>query len=346
MGWDSLSSSTRTAVAKTVEHEANRFLNDTVPYWTAPDGTVNYPGDTKAEENAWNARILAVAQAMMPDHPNVAQWREKASELLVSSYSRPSDLTNTTLVDGKPVKDWINGYNVFEDGVAINHYRVHPDYDLTTLNLINTITCSPANQYIPQSTYFNSDVVYNAITGINFTPGTSPYGTSDIQSPGGTMYRKSVVSGVTLYNPDVYFPNGTDWSTKRYENYSIEDIYAEMLGLDAGKDFDAMGWANSHVNAMLALQSRSGHTGNLYETGDWITDYYNKETEAYKAVGEDWMTWWLMQNGEVSSVADHWGSIITPEPNALCSLIGGVIFSAFYWLACNRGRSRKDGKIT
>ena len=55
---------------------------------------------------------------MMPNHPNAALWRQKADEWMVAGNSRQSDLTNTTLVDGKAVKDYLNGYNVFPDGVA------------------------------------------------------------------------------------------------------------------------------------------------------------------------------------------------------------------------------------
>lgn len=345
MDWGNLSSSTQAAVAKVVEYEANRFMNYTVPYWRNPDGSTNYPGDSKSEENSWNARVLAVAQAMMPNHPNVAQWREKASELVVGSYCRPSDLTNTTLVDGKPVKDWINGYNIHEDGVVINHNQIHPDYNLTVLSLTNAITCSLANQYVPQSTYFNADVVYNALTSVEFTPPSSPHTDETILAPGGTMYKKSTIDGVTVYAPNVYFPNGTDWFAKRYESYATEDIFAEMLGFDEGEDFDSMGWANAHIDGQLALQSRPGHTGNLYEDGEWVNDWYPKEAEAYKAAGNDWILWWLMQNGQIAPVGDHWGAV--PEPGTPCLLFGaltcGLIIRWRWWIF---GVGREGAPIT
>ena len=90
-----------------VEHDTDAFIDMTVPYWADKQGKIVTPGDTKAEENAWNSMLLASAQAMMPNHPNVAKWRQKASEYQISAYSRQSDLTNSTLVDGKPAKDWL-----------------------------------------------------------------------------------------------------------------------------------------------------------------------------------------------------------------------------------------------
>jgi len=50
-----------------------------------------------------------------------------------SVFSRQSDLQNTTVVDGKPVRDWLDGYSVFPDGVLVNHNRVHPDYLVSDL---------------------------------------------------------------------------------------------------------------------------------------------------------------------------------------------------------------------
>ena len=60
--WDELSPPTRLAVAKMVEHDADAFLDRLVPYWTDKNGKVRYPGDTKAEENAWNSHLLALGR--------------------------------------------------------------------------------------------------------------------------------------------------------------------------------------------------------------------------------------------------------------------------------------------
>lgn len=73
MTWDELSDETREVVANMIEYEADSFRDYQVPYTFASDGTSQKPGDSKSEENAWNARLVALAQAMMPDHPHVAE---------------------------------------------------------------------------------------------------------------------------------------------------------------------------------------------------------------------------------------------------------------------------------
>jgi hypothetical protein len=67
--------------------DADVFINMTVPYWADTLGHIVTPGDTKAEENAWNSKLLASAQAMMPHHPNVGKWRQKACFASIGAVS-------------------------------------------------------------------------------------------------------------------------------------------------------------------------------------------------------------------------------------------------------------------
>ena len=68
--WSELSPKDQEYVRKMVEREANRFNTATPPVYRDCSGTVVSVGDTKAEENAWNARCLQTAIAMMPHHAN------------------------------------------------------------------------------------------------------------------------------------------------------------------------------------------------------------------------------------------------------------------------------------
>jgi hypothetical protein len=297
--WDKLGDQTKIAVTKMLEHEANRFLDYAVPYYADRTGKVIRPGNSAAEENAWNGRVLMVAVCMMPKHPNKVSWLTKACELMISAYSRPSDLNNSTIVDGRAVKDWINGYNALEPGLVINHGRIHPDYMACVyFNSTATLDCSLANVPIPQSAYFNLDVVYHALTAYKFTPGQSPWTKHQIQPPGGTIYRRRADG---TYDPATYYPESADWTNVAYDNMML-DLYAELRGLDAGKDFDCTGWVRARTAEIIKLQSRPGHDGNIYEKGDWLTDYRNTDAGSFQAVAEAWMMWWLMQHKMVSPV--------------------------------------------
>jgi hypothetical protein len=307
--WDELGPQTRRAVAKMVEQDTDAFINMTVPYWADKQGHIVTPGDTKAEENAWNSMLLASAQAMMPHHPNIAKWRQKASEYQVSAYSRQSDLTNSTLVDGKPAKDWLQGFNVFPDGVLVNHNRVHPDYMLAQETCYaSMVAVSLARQYIPQSMVFNAELAYRALTEVQFTPGAdTKYGTRKaIAAPGGTIYYRTSDGG---YSADTYYPQDSDWTTKMTDGYLNMDLAATQLGFDAGKPFSAMGWAKARAEALLALQNRAGHDGNIYQPGDWTAKYRGTDEVIFQSNAQAWMQWWLMQNHLMSPVGDHWGPV-------------------------------------
>ena len=166
MLWDKLDSTTQLAVAKMVEYDANTLAATGPAYWANKNGNILTPGDTQMEEDAWSGHMLTQAQAMMPNHPNAALWRQSASQWNVATYSRQSDLTNTTLVDGKQVKQYLNGFNVFPDGVLVNHGIVHPDYITDdTHRYQSLVDVSLAGQYAMQSMTYNADLAYQRVDG-------------------------------------------------------------------------------------------------------------------------------------------------------------------------------------
>jgi hypothetical protein len=312
--WDELSPDTRRAVADMLVYEADSYIDYEVPYWRNADGSTNFPGDTKAEENAWNAHLPALAQAMMPDHPNVAAWRRKASELQVSTYSCESDLSSSQLIDGKPLKDWLKGFNSFPDGVLVNHKIVHPDYMSSYAQIWLVVPHSLARQNIPQSTIFNFDRVYRALTEIEFVAGEAPYGTGKIHPPGGTIYRRTTDGG---YDGNVYYPQSNDWTLEVTDGYLNADLVAEWLGLDRGKPFDSMGWARARLKAIVALQNRPSHDGNISEAKDSVRPSpRGVDEDFFRSNAVAWLQWCLMQHERMSPIADYWGPVSVPDTDA------------------------------
>ncbi len=78
----------RDRVAQLAGEEADQKLTDDTPY--RPYVSVG-TGDSKAEENAWEAVFLAWAACLYPDHPHAAAWDEKARLLASLSIVRESD---------------------------------------------------------------------------------------------------------------------------------------------------------------------------------------------------------------------------------------------------------------
>ena len=118
--WDELDADMRKGVERIVASEADRFLEGKPPggRWR----------DTKAEENGWNLICISLAANMFPHHPHAAAWNRKAIEYMMNTLSAPQDFQDTTLADGRPVKEWMSAANVHPDFTLENHGFFHPAY--------------------------------------------------------------------------------------------------------------------------------------------------------------------------------------------------------------------------
>lgn len=278
--WDDLSATDQEYIRKMVEYEANRFNSYTVPYYRNEAGTILSPGDTKAEENAWNSSLLQLATAMMPDHANWYVWMNKNIELMISAYSRPSDTGNTLVLHGNTVANWLNGSNANEDGTVINHSIVHPDYMNSYTQLLNApLLYTLAGMETPQAALFNAEIVYDALVDVNFS--SPPYG-----APGGTIY----VDG----SSNIYYPQGNDWGTMRRMHFAYMDAAADAFGFDSLVSQKGAYWEPYHAQMVLDMQNRAGHTdGHTYEATSEDT-YAGREEWVAQFAGRDYLTKWIM----------------------------------------------------
>ncbi|WML41217.1 cell wall-binding repeat-containing protein [Neobacillus sp. OS1-2] len=280
--WDELSAVNREYVQKMVEYEANRFNDYFVPYMKTTDGDILYPGDTKAEENAWNAQLLQLATAMMPNHPNRDSWMEKNIDLMISSAAIPSDTNNETVINGQSIKDWIRGSNVNEDGTVINQGYIHPDYmEFITFNNSAALHYTLANMSTPNAAFFNSDLVYKSLVNRNFE--SPPF-----DAPGGAIYRED--------SSDIYYPQGNYWGNGRRMQFATLDIFANAFHFDSTLDKDGAYWEPLHAQKVLDMQNRhsDGHT-----YADNSEDIYTGKEEwvAHHAAWA-WIAKWVAQSGK------------------------------------------------
>ncbi len=238
--WPSLTAADRQCVARMVAYEADWRRYQPVRYYRDRNGVILTPGDTGAEENAWNATVLYLAAAMLPTDPRAAGWRHQAIQLMAASFAKPSDLTNTTIVDGKPIKDWLAGSNINEDGTLVNHNIINPDYMSTIrLNMYSLLVARYANQAGPQSALWNNAVVYSALINKSFR--SPPY-----LAPGGTIYKRGT--------GNIYYPQGNDWGTVRPSMYAALDaLVATTRVCDA---CNPRYWEAYHLLRLLQMQVR------------------------------------------------------------------------------------------
>ena len=166
--WDDLPDDTKVMVARMVAHEASRY-NERPP----DSGMIR---DTKAEENAWNSEMIALAHCMFPKHPNNRLWGERAITYMVNAFSTEADHSDTRIVDGKPLNQWITTTCVLPDFTLENHGRFHPDYlSSFTLSLHNAILYRFAGLKVPEGTLHHAHDCLQVLLYVTATNGTICY---------------------------------------------------------------------------------------------------------------------------------------------------------------------------
>ncbi len=112
-------------VERLAADEADRKLASSFPYLPYDSAAT---GDSKAEENAWEAVFLAWASGLYPDHPRSSAWEEKARLLASLSIVRPSD---AAYFKGVQVSTVHEDFTLENHGLAPNPY-----YSVATLMLL------------------------------------------------------------------------------------------------------------------------------------------------------------------------------------------------------------------
>jgi hypothetical protein len=118
--WDKLDPQLQQDVERVVAAQDNFLAMGNPP--------VNLWADTKAEENGWNVPLLTLGELMFPSNPHAALWHETALKYMMNTLCTAADTNDTTLVDGREVKDWVLGANLQPDYTLENHNIFHPSY--------------------------------------------------------------------------------------------------------------------------------------------------------------------------------------------------------------------------
>ena len=122
--WDKLSDTQKGYIEALLKAECNYELYRSIP--------TGYSGDTKAEENGWEADVLAVTLALFPDDDLAESWFKRLREFAINSYSHSSDASDDTVIDpdydDTTVADLYVGQNLYSDYTLQNHNLFHTSY--------------------------------------------------------------------------------------------------------------------------------------------------------------------------------------------------------------------------
>ena len=203
--WDKLSDTQKGYIYALLKAECNYELERSIP--------TGYAGDTKAEENGWEADVLAATLGLFPNDPLAPRWFERLREFAINSYSHPSDAHNHTIIDpwydNKSVTDLYQGQNLYDDYSLQNHNLFHTSY-----------------QNVVQQELGEAALALKMFQqGLH---GTERWKTRALMHHNQEV-QDSILNWLALPDGELAMPNGNDWSLFLYDQITSYSTLACFL---------------------------------------------------------------------------------------------------------------------
>jgi hypothetical protein len=265
--WDDIEYTGQRLVSNMIINEANYVLNDwAIEYYRDKAGEIVYEGDTKGEEIAWAAKILALAECMYPENSNASAWREKLEYMLISATSTPEDIDSNEVIDGYVVSEILDGSNINSDGTVVNHGLYHIDYMTTIIEEMaeTVLVFSLAGKEIPKAASFNLDLIFDALVNKDL-------GEISIELAGVHFYERDK-SGIPT--GEITMPGNNDWGGSWYASCYLADVVIDKLELDMDidEDYKADVWECMHfckvMEQILRFDSDGEIKGQFFDVGE------------------------------------------------------------------------------
>lgn len=204
--WDKLNDAQKNYIYQLLKAECNYELGRSIP--------TGYAGDTKAEENGWEADILAATLGLFPNDELAPKWFERLREFAINSYSHTSDASNTTIIDEwydkKTVADLYKGQNLYDDYSLQNHNLFHTSYQNVVQQELGEAAL--ALKMFQTGLYGEEKWKTNALM----------HNCQEVQD--------SILNWLALADGELAMPNGNDWSLFLYDQITSYSTLACFLG--------------------------------------------------------------------------------------------------------------------
>lgn len=232
--WDKLSEAQKGYIKALLKAECNYELERDIP--------TGYAGDTKAEENGWEADVLAAALGLFPDDEMAPRWFERLREFAINSYSHVNDANDNTVIDpeynNKTVADLYKGKNLYDDYTLQNHNLFHTSYQNVVMQELGEAAL--ALKIFQLGTAGEEKWKTNALM----------HNHQEVMD--------SVLNWLALADGELAMPNGNDWSLFLYDQITSYTTMACFL-----KDPNALMLENMAYKYIKARQKTT-------EDGSWL----------------------------------------------------------------------------
>jgi len=228
---DDLTETQRTYIYNMVKAECDYELGRSIP--------TGYAGDTKAEENGWEADVLACALGLYPNDALASKWFDRMRDFAINSYSQVDDAADQTVIDPsydqKTVADYYRGQNLYDDYTLQNHNLFHTSYqnvvmqELGEAHLALLLFQGDTQRWQSRSLMHNQQKVFDL-----------------------------VLKRLALADGELAMPNGNDWSLFLFDQITSYSTAACFL-----RDPDALMLENMAYKYIKARQQTT-------DDGSWL----------------------------------------------------------------------------
>lgn len=224
--WDKLNQKQKEYIRRLLVAECNYELERTIP--------TGYKGDTKAEENGWDACVLAASLGLFPEHPLAPKWFDRLRQFAINCYSHISDAENTTIIDpdydSVTVKELFIGKNLYDDYTLQNHNYFHTSYQNVVIQELGEAAL--ALRLFQRKRFGREKWRTNALMHNN------------------QAVQEQVLNRLALADGELAMPNGNDWSLFLYDQMTSYSTNATFL-----RNQDALMLENRAYKMMKARQT-------------------------------------------------------------------------------------------
>lgn len=185
--------------------------------------------DTGAEDCAWNTAFLAFVANKYADDERAEHWDYLAKKWGMNAISIGPDSEDETILDGRPVKQWVVSENLHPDLTLENHGFWSVGYQVSSQHFGEAAAAYKAfGNEVPEVYFHHSREIWDNVTGVLF-----------------------------LWDGSMFFPHGQDWAWKVYS-------YVEYPAWQAtfGENPYASAYESRAMQMILGRQM-AGKTGEL-----------------------------------------------------------------------------------
>lgn len=232
--WDKLKIGEKQYIYQLLKAECNYELERTIE--------ASFEGDTKAEENGWEADVLAATLGLFPNDELAPLWFNKLREYAINSFSHPDDEFNNTIIDPEyddvTVQQLYRGQNIFEDYTLQNHNYFHTSYQNVVIQELGeaALALRLFQRELNDTEKWKTNALMHNCDEI----------------------MKNVLNWLALADGELAMPNGNDWSLFLYDQITSYTTNACFLG-----DSDALMLENLAYKMIKARQTTT-------DDGSWL----------------------------------------------------------------------------